>query len=156
MKSESPLIHILKAFLPYSRQNLLFTYKPRQFYAELARTSGCSEGSLTAAYKRAQASHLIQPGPSPTLTLRGRQKLQPFVAHKLTNEGKLLVIFDIPESLGPRRRQFRRILQELDFDQVQQSVWISSYDHREIITETVQVLALESCVQMYEAARLPS
>lgn len=154
-QKHSTLMYVLRAFLPYSRENLLINYKPKQFFAELARTTGQPQARLVAAYYRARKSGLLTAGAAPQLTRRGRQKVQPFVCQKLSNHGKLMVIFDIPESIGPRRRRFRALLRELEFTQVQQSVWISSYDHREYLKEIVKELGLRQCVQIYEAARLP-
>lgn len=155
MRRHPALIYILKALLPYSRQNLLINYQPHRFFAELARTSHYSKATLQTTLYRARRSGLIATGPVPRLTQRGRQKLQPFISKKLKNQGKLMVIFDIPESMNPLRRRFRAVLRELEFTQVQQSVWISSYDHRAYIRETVRELGLDQCVQIYEAARFP-
>lgn len=155
MKRHHPArIYLLKALLPYSRQNMLLNYKPSQFFYELSRSSHYSESTLKTALYRAKQSGYITDGPAPKLTKLGHQKLQPFVAEKLNKSGKLMVIFDVPESMNSLRRRFRSVLRELEFTQVQQSVWMTSYDHRIYIRQVVIELGLKDCVQIYEAARL--
>jgi DNA-binding transcriptional regulator PaaX len=155
MHKHSAMIYLLKALLPYSRQNVLLNYKPRQFFYELARSSHYNETTLKTTFYRARKAGYVAGGEIPRLTRHGRQKLQPFIAEKLGPNARLMVIFDIPEHTAYLRRRFRAILRELEFTQVQQSVWMTSYDHREYIRETIKELELEDYVQLYEAAHLP-
>lgn len=149
--SESPLIFVLKGLVPYTHENLLLSFRPSEFFYELEKLSGHSRGSLRAAYGRAQRSGLVTCDPIPRLTKMGRQKLQPFVAQYLPGKGQLLVVFDIPEATAFARRQFRLLLRQLQFEQVQQSVWITVFDHRQTLTEAIKELHLDGCVKMYEA-----
>lgn len=150
------LVYVLKALLPYSREGMLLAFKPNRFFNELERLSGYPNKTLRNAYQRGAKSGLIQANPrkAPRLTARGRDRLQPFIATKLPNGGKLMVIFDIPEAASATRRQFRLNLRRLEFKQVQQSVWITRYDQRKIVEQIVSELGLTDCVQLYEAARL--
>jgi CRISPR-associated endonuclease Cas2 len=154
MTRHSALVYVLKGLLPYTRQNLLLTYKPSRFFYELSQQSGHSQAALRSAFRRAEHAGLITNSTVPALTAKGRQKLQPFVAEKLGRNAKLLVIFDIPESAAHLRRELRALLRKLGFNQVQLSVWITSYDHREVITEAIEELGLAKYVEMYEAARI--
>jgi DNA-binding transcriptional regulator PaaX len=149
------LVYLLKALLPYTRQNIMLNYKPKQFFYELSRASHYSEATLRTTLYRAQQAGFIFSASQPIVTKLGKQKLQPFISKKLRHQGKLMVIFDVPQSMDPLRRRFRAILRELQFSQVQQSVWMSSYDHRAYLRKVVAELGLEQCVQIYEAARLP-
>lgn len=149
------MVYLLKALLPYSRQNVLLNYKPHQFFGELARSSHYSEATLKTTFYRAKEAGYITDGAKPRLTKLGHQKLQPFIAEKLGPNAKLMVIFDVPENLAYLRRRFRTVLRELEFTQVQLSVWMTSYDHRACVRQVVVELGLEPYVQLYEAARLP-
>ena len=153
-KPNSALAYVLKALVPYTRPNLLLTYKPHLFFRELEHTSGYSRPTLRTALWRARKSGLVTADTVPRLTARGRQKLQPFVAQKLRSNAKLLVIFDVPEARAPVRRQFRLLLRSLEFRQIQLSVWMTEYDHREVIMEAINELSLHDEVQLFEAARL--
>lgn len=142
--------------LPLSRENLLLTYKPGRFFYELSKISGHREQTLRTAFSRAKRSGLIEIDEEtlPRLTAKGRLKAAPFASDKLTHKGKLLVIFDIPVSRGSTRRIFRQLLKNLGFKQVQQSVWVTEFDRRDIIIEAIAAYRLDGLVEFYEAARL--
>lgn len=78
--------------------------------------------------------------------------VQPFISKKLEGGGRLMVIFDVPEEHADRRRKFRSILRQLKFVQIQQSVWMSENDYREVLFESIQELHLHDWVELYEAA----
>ena len=140
-------------FLPFSRQNLLLSFKPSQFFYELSRVSGYPEKTLRDTMSRATRDGYIVMGDTiPQLTAKGLKKVQPFVAEKLPENGQLLVVFDIPEERKMMRHEFRRLLKRLDFQYVQQSVWMSDLDHRKVLAEAVKKLELKDCVKVYEAA----
>lgn len=152
---KSALTQILLALVPYTRQNLLLTFKPNQFFNELERTSNHSTSTLRVAFSRAKENKFITlENDQVSLSLKGRQIVQPFIAQKLTGNGQLMVIFDIPEDSADRRRKFRLLLRQLQFKQVQQSVWMSDKDHREIIVDSIKALGLQEWVQMYESSRI--
>lgn len=90
----------------------------------------------------------------PKLTEKGMKKARPFAAQKLRKDARLLVVFDIPESRAPMRQEFRQLLKQLDFTYVQQSVWVTEYDHRDILKEAIREFEFQDCVITYEAARL--
>jgi DNA-binding transcriptional LysR family regulator len=66
----------------------------------------------------------------------------------------LLYRLDIPEDLASLRQKFRWVLKRLEFTQVQQSVWMTDRDYREILVETINELGLNECVELYEALKL--
>ena len=65
-----------------------------------------------------------------------------------------MVIFDIPEDQANLRHALRSILKKLEFSQIQQSVWMSDKDHKQILSETIEDLDLGRYVQLYEAVRI--
>jgi DNA-binding transcriptional regulator PaaX len=152
-KQQPATIIILKALLPYTRQNLQLTFNPSQFFDELEHSSGFSRRTLIQSFARAKKQKYIMANDKPELTLKGRQYVQPFVAQKLAN-GQLMVIFDIPEDFSEQRRHLRLLLHRLCFSQIQRSVWVSENDHVEVLTDTIRDLKLGDWVQMYESSRL--
>jgi DNA-binding transcriptional regulator PaaX len=154
-REKSALTQILLALVPYTRQNLLLTFKPNQFFNELEKTSNQSTSTLRVAFSRAKENKLfIIEDDRVSLSLKGRQIVQPFIAQKLAGGGQLMVIFDIPEDSAILRRKFRILLIQLRFKQVQQSVWMSDMDYRAILDDSINDLGLQDWVQLYEAARI--
>jgi DNA-binding transcriptional regulator PaaX len=159
MSSKLPkttLEYLLIALIPYSRPNLKLVFTPRHFFTDLEKIRKVKRANARNAYYRSLKKGLIEIGPDnlPRLTLKGRQKIQPFVAKKLGRNAKLMVIFDIPESEAWKRRHLRLLLKELRFQQMQKSVWMSDYDHREILRSEIKEYHLEDYVQIYEAAAI--
>jgi hypothetical protein len=152
MKKESTIIYLLKALVPYSRQNLMLSFKPAKFFAELEKSTGRSQRALKQSFSRARRSGLITNDPIPRLTTKGNARLSPFVARRLGGHAKLMIIFDIPESTLGRRNQLRRLLRNLSFEQIQKSVWVTTYDHREILVQAISELELSDSVLLYECA----
>lgn len=149
--------YILRALLlPLSHENLLLSFKPSRFFYELSQTTPYAERTLKASYYRARQSKLIEKTSHdiPRLTPKGRRAAAPFQSTKISNNGKLLVIFDIPETRSQARHEFRRLLKSLGFSQVQLSVWVNEYDHRETVLEAISELNLVPFVKFYEAAEL--
>lgn len=154
-KTMTPLIYVLLALIPYTKPNQKLAYKPSLFFNDLEKLSGYSNKSLRSACRNATLKKLVSfQDASIKISLAGRQKLQPFIAHTLGNNAQLMVIFDIPEEMAGTRKKFRTLLIMLGFRQVQQSVLTSPYDHRQILTETIIELGLEEFVQLYEADQI--
>lgn len=66
---------------------------------------------------------------------------------KFKNNWWLMVIFDIPEKLRKTRDFFRKILHELGFEQLQKSVWVTSYDVIKELREVIENYHIESFVK---------
>ncbi|QQS17958.1 hypothetical protein IPL68_04880 [Candidatus Saccharibacteria bacterium] len=47
------------------------------------------------------------------------------------------------------RRALKRLLHNLEFELVQQSVWATNLDHRETIRLAIKELDIEGCVQFF-------
>jgi hypothetical protein len=152
VKKESTVIYLLKALVPYSRQNLALSYAPAKFFADLEKTTGRSQRALKQSFDRAIRSGLITNDPVPQLTMKGNAKVSPFVAKRLDEDAKLMIVFDVPEHSFNRRNQLRRLLRNLSFEQVQKSVWVTEYDHREVLVQAISELGLSGHVLLYECA----
>lgn len=148
------LVYVLRGFLPFTHENLLLSFKPARFFAEMEKTSGYSSSTLKTTYYRAKRDGLLDSDVIPKLTEKGLQRLRPYEAKHLRNNGKLLVIFDVPEDRARARRAFRNLLRSLGFVMIQKSVWVTGYDHREIILETIKALDLGGYVELHESVRL--
>lgn len=153
-KPRSALTCVLLALIPYSRQNLLLSFKPNHFFNELERASGYRQGSLRTAYKRGKNRGLIDISNPSKLTKKGLREVQPFIAKKLTNAAKLMVIFDIPEKFASNRTYLRRQLKEWNFRQVQKSVWATDYDYADALVGVISELKLGKYVRLYECSEI--
>lgn len=132
----------------------MLSFSPNRFFNELERTTKYSQDTLRHAYWRGKTHGLIEENKKiARLTKPGLKVIQPFLAQKL-KEASLMVIFDIPEHSSGKRRQFRDLLKEWQFRQVQRSVWTSHYDHRESLEQAIEELNLEGYVEIYECNRL--
>lgn len=154
LRPDSATIHILLGLIPYTEENILLAFKPNVFFNELEKSSGYSFTTLKNTYRRARKNLIAIDGEKVSLSLKARQTIYPYIAQKLPDQGKLMVIFDIPERLSRRRCKFRYLLRTLKYEQIQKSVWMSSNDSREIIIDSIKELRLGKYVQIYESARL--
>jgi DNA-binding transcriptional regulator PaaX len=146
-------MQVLLALVPYTRQNMLLAFHPDRFFTELEKSTDYSQSTLREAYRRIQKDNLVVISDSTVrLTTDGERSVRPFTAEKLTGGAELMVIFDIPESQAHIRRQFRSLLIELKFVQIQRSVWTTGMDHRAMLHEIVDELNAHDWVKIYEAA----
>lgn len=131
-------------------------FKPASFFYELEKKSRTKERTLRSAYYRAIKKGLlvIDDTGIPRLTAKGRHKIKPYKPARLAKDACLLVVFDILETERAKRNHLRALLRELSFKKVQQSVWMSRYDHREYLTMELQEYGLEDNVVVYEALKL--
>lgn len=155
MKEKSATHYLLKSLIPYSEPNLKLVFKPSLFFADLAKISHAKQHTLKVAYNRAIQYGLIEVDASniPRLTPKGQRKIAPFEALHLQG-ASLMVIFDIPETDRWKRQQFRNILREFHFKQLQKSVWWTKLDCKKYVAETIKDLNLEDCVLFFEARKI--
>lgn len=148
--------YLLKAFIPYTNANLKLAFKPSMFFRDLSQQKRLKVRSVESAYYRAIKSGLIEMDYRnyPRLTDKGRLQVKRFEPTELPRNAQLIIIFDIPEEERNKRSHLRTLLRELSFVKIQQSVWASRYDHRELINAEVEEYGLEPYVQIYEAVRL--
>lgn len=152
-QKHSPMVFVLKGLMPYSRENVLLSFRPKQFFDELEASSKYNRNTLRSAYWRAQQSGLIKSGSSPRLTNKGEQTIKPYLAERLEGEVRLLVVFDIPESYSNVRRQFRTKLKEWQFQQIQKSVWSTNKDYRAPLRDLISELNIGNFVNFYESVQ---
>ena len=154
IRKTSATTYLLLALIPYTEPNLKLAFKPNLFFNDLENLTEHSPQNLRLAYARATKNGWIQfDNDKVKLSLEARQSIQPFIARKLSG-AKLMVIFDIPEDYSHLRHKFRAILKHLEFNQVQQSVWMTDRDYKDILVETVNKLGLNECVELYESVRI--
>lgn len=155
-KPAAPTKFVLEALLPYTKANLLLSFKPSLFFHELERKSGRKKRTLETAYYRLIRKGLIEldDNGTPHLTEKGRRKAKLYQPQRLGFGAHLIVIFDIPEEERRKRRHLRLLLQELSFRKVQQSVWETEYDYREYLRSEIAEMNLQEYVRVYEAAQI--
>ncbi len=153
-RPKSALAFVLKALIPYSRQNLVLSFKPNQFFKELEQISSYKKHTLELAAHRAIQQGLIQKDRNRNLKLTelGHRAAIPYVAKRLAGDAQLMVIFDIAESNLMDRQRLRRLLKKWQFLQVQKSVWMTNYDFVQPLREAIEQLGLEDSVKLYECA----
>ncbi|PID32715.1 hypothetical protein CR956_00995 [Candidatus Saccharibacteria bacterium] len=154
---ESALRYVLESLIPYTRANLNLAFKPNSFFDDLERIDKgrYSRSSMRNAYYRALREGLIEKNDdgSIRLTEKGESSLKPYEPESL-NGSHILVVFDIPEGERYKRRMFRLLLRELKFRMIQQSVWLTDYECRNILAAEIDRLKLDDYVQIYEAVEL--
>jgi FPC/CPF motif-containing protein YcgG len=154
-RNNSTTRDVILALIPYTKQNILLTFKPNQFFNELEKTSDSSANSLKHTFNRMKRENIIFIDKNIiVLSLKARQIVQPFIARTIPNNAQLMVIFDIPEDHANLRQKFRNLLRQLKFKQIQQSVWSTNMDHGAIIFESINELNITNWVQLYEASRI--
>ena len=153
-KYKSTTHYILSALIPYTEVNLKLSFKPSLFFNDLEKLGQLKavRKSLQSSYYKAIKNGLIVLDESgvPRLTDKGLRKTKPFTAKKM-KQARLMIVFDIPESERRKRDRLRLLLRELSFKQIQKSVWMSEYDHREYIQAEIQDFGLEDYVQLFES-----
>jgi phenylacetic acid degradation operon negative regulatory protein len=148
--------YLLEGFIPYTEANIKLAYKPHAFFNELERKSGQKERTLRSAYYRAvkKGFVVIDVDGIPRLTEKGRLRINRYKPKRLGKDAFLLVSFDIPEEERKKRDHFRALLHELEFTKIQQSVWYSQNDHRELLSAEITEHNLQYYVKVYEATRV--
>jgi DNA-binding transcriptional regulator PaaX len=152
-KYPSATYYILSSLIPYTEANLKLSFKPSMFFSDLEKLDSikANKKSLKASYYRLIQKGLIEINNGvPKLTEVGLRKAKTFKPKKLKG-AKLMIIFDIPEKESSKRQQLRLLLRELAFVQIQKSVWMCEYDHREYIRAEIAEHTLESYIELFEA-----
>jgi len=152
-KSLSALKYVLLALVPYSRQNLMLSFKPNRFFYELEKQSRYSQKTLRQAYYRGQTRGFIEQS-SARLTQKGRIEIQPYIATRLNDNVRIMVVFDVPEQKSAARQSLRLLLKSWGFTQVQKSVWSTDMDYLAALKEVIVELDIPGCVEIYESSRL--
>ncbi len=155
-KPKTALAFVLLGLVHYSRPNILLAFKPNQFFNGLEKISRYKRKTLEEAARRARQQNLIEQTKQQQLRLTalGKRRALPYAADRLKDNGQLMVVFDVPEDQSAARRQLRVLLKKWGFTQVQKSVWLTAYDHRESLDLAIDELGLKSYVRLYECSLL--
>jgi DNA-binding transcriptional regulator PaaX len=147
--------YVIAGLVPFTEPNLKLAFKPSAFFSDLSRTGTFKKDAIRNAFYRSIKSGLIVMDENniPRLTNKGRLKIRPYTAGELKGS-KLMVIFDIAEEERWKRQHLRLLLKELSFVQVQKSVWVTKYDHRDYLRNEVKNLDLQSSVILYECRKI--
>ena len=131
----------------------MLSFKPNQFFNELEKISGYKRKTLEESFRRARKQGLVEmEARTARLTVLGQKTVAPYVAKKFKDDGKMMIVFDVPETKASERAQLRWLLHKWQFKQVQKSVWITNYDHTKTVKEAVKELGLGGCVRLYECS----
>ncbi|MBW3568955.1 hypothetical protein KY385_02385 [Candidatus Parcubacteria bacterium] len=153
-KYRSSTRYILSGLIPYTEANVKLSFKPSAFFNDLEKLDRVysNKKALQNAYYRSIKKGLVELSDDgiPRLTDKGRRRIREYEPKKIKN-GKLMVVFDIPEAQRLNRNRLRTLLKELDFKQVQKSVWISNNDSREYLKLEIKQNKLENFVEVFEA-----
>lgn len=155
-KYKSTTHYILNALIPYTEPNLKLVFVPKYFFRDLAKLDKHKQLSLKNAYYNCIRQGYIELDEitrQPIITEHGLSKIKEYKPVLLTNS-EVLVIFDIPEDERWKRRQFRTLLVQLKFSQVQKSVWTSKYDSRQYLKLELKRQNLSKYVKIFEAKEI--
>lgn len=146
---------MLKAFIPYSKENLMLAYKPGRFFNyldELQSQTGASRGTLRVTIDRAKRAGLLKvDANSGSLVTTWRGKIKVKVRPKAKTRHYLVIAFDIPEARRKHRDLLRGYLRSVYCEPVQKSVWKTKYDIHEELNEVIEELRLDRHVTQFMA-----
>ncbi|MFO0970815.1 MAG: hypothetical protein U0520_00480 [Candidatus Saccharimonadales bacterium] len=145
IKQGSALGYVIEALIPFSDANLNLTFKPSQFFRELAEKTGKAESSLKNALVKAKKDNLlVLTGSRVHFENEAMILIERFKKLEATplRSGYVLVLFDIPQSHDYQRRLLVRELKALRFKQIQKSVWASDHDNRDVLLDIVSELKI--------------
>ena len=151
-KYKSLTHYVLAALVPYSQPNLKLVFSSKHFFADLYKIDRYKNQTLRNAYHRCIKQGLVEidtQSGMPTITAKGKKTLSLYKGKYLKNS-QLMVIFDIPEVNKYKRQQLRLLLKQLEFKQVQKSVWVSQKDSREYLNSEIKRLNLNKDVLLFE------
>lgn len=155
-KYKSATHYMLASLIPYSESNIKLVFTPKHFFKDLAQIDRYKEQTLKNAYYHSIKKGYIEisdKSGAPIITEEGLNKLKPYLSKKLSSS-QLMVIFDIPENHRYKRYQLRATLRQLEFSQVQKSVWVTDLDSREYLGSEIKRLNLGEFVEIFECRKL--
>ena len=129
--------------------------KRQKIITKIANRRKVSKKAVEASFHRAVKNQLVEIDNSGdlTLTTKGKSVVRPFKS-KYLDGSVLMVIFDIPEESRQKRDHLRRLLIELEFEQIQRSVWTSTKDHKQFLVSEIEALQCGKQILIYEAKQL--
>lgn len=154
-KQHSTFHVLLRALMPYTKENLMLSFKPSQFFSELEKTTGSSRKSLQTAMSRAVKEGLVvRDGGVPVLTKSGEARAKLIPSGDPMKDGNyFLVVYDIPNEFDYARRRFALELRALGFKQYQKSFWVSQKNYTDAIVDIMTDLKIGRFVTLGTFAR---
>jgi len=163
MEDRTLLEEILLALIPYTKENITFTFNRSKFFYQLEKRRKINRRSVSSIISRAKGTGYLQEVEKKgekflSITAKGKIKILKYLVKdkKMAWDGQWRVLFfDIPEKYRKKRDILRTKLRELDFKKYQLSVWISPYDFTDEIQLLIDRLEIFPYVQ-YLIARVIS
>ena len=161
--------YVLESLVPYTEANMKLSFSPNTFFNDLERIDWLQKinkqrtvkykpyrktSIRQAFYKAKQRGLIAYENDSVRLTEKGKTAIRPYKPKYLGARSYVIVSFDIPETQRYKRDTLRRLLRELKFEPVQQSVWRSKYDHVKLLQHESKRLKIEKYVNIYESIRI--
>lgn len=141
------------SLVPFTEDNLKLTFHPAQFFKDLESKTGASRATLASTLSRAQKLGLVKRDSGiPVLTNLGRKRIRAYDEEEfqeLQNNTRLMVSFDIPQTHDRARRILVSELKNLNFSQLQKSVWLTKYDTEHRIIDIISELKIGKYVTMF-------
>ncbi len=143
--------YVVESLIPFTDANLKLAFSPSRFFQELAKSSDTNADQLRRAYYRAKDSGIVK-------YIDGHfaideDYLATIIQHtttpQLPDNESMLVIYDIPEEVAHKRQELRGLLRELEFVQVQKSVWQTSKNCLAPVLAMIAKLKIEPYVQVF-------
>lgn len=155
-KYKSAAHYVLASLMPYTEANLKLVFTPQIFLRDLSKIDNYKQKTLSNAYYKCVKEKLVELDDidgTPIVTYKGLNLLAPYISKTLPSSN-LMIIFDIPEVDRYKRTQLRVLLKQLEFKQIQKSVWASNKDSREYLKAEIKRLELQYSVKVFESREL--
>lgn len=151
---------ILKAFIPFTEENILLAYSPNRYFNRLeymdrlVEMTQANRETVRVTISRAKRAGLLSVGSdgAPSTTWRGKIKAKVRPISK--TQRSLIIIFDIPEARKKDRNQLRAYLQSNYCQMVQKSVWQTKYDIYDELLEVIEDIGIVRFVNVFMADKL--
>lgn len=145
--------YILSSLIPYTESNMKLVFTPKKFFFDLNILDKKNLKKFKNAYYNCiKRGYFILDDLTglPIITDKGFSRLKPYNSKKLQGSN-IMVIFDIQETDRHKRRQLRTLLRQLEFEQIQKSVWSTSLDSRVYLIAEIKRLGLKNEVKIFES-----
>ncbi|MBW3569374.1 CRISPR-associated endonuclease Cas2 [Candidatus Parcubacteria bacterium] len=151
---------ILKAFIPFTEENMLLAYKPNQFFNRLeyldrlVELTKANRQTVQSTISRAKRAGLLKVDEKGILQTTWRGKIKTKVRPNKKLRKYLVIIFDVPETRRRDRNQLRAYLRANYCEMVQKSVWKTKYDIYDELLEVIGDLEIINYVSVFLADEL--
>ena len=150
----------MRAFIPFTEENLLLSYKPNQFFNrldyldKLVQITEANRQTVQSTISRAKRAGLLRVDSDGTPSTTWQGKIKAKVRPTKELHKYLVIIFDIPELRKKDRNKLRDYLRSNYCEMVQKSVWKTKYDIYDELLEVIEDLQIVSYVSVFLADEL--